>query len=65
MTYSIELQMVSKDAAGKILLKVSKTSEKRVFNLKTKQNVWQEYFITSEKRATGRSSPYKKSNRER
>ena len=39
MTYSIELQMVSKDAAGKILLKVSKTSEMRVFNLKTKQNV--------------------------
>ena len=65
MTDSVELQMLSKDAASKIKLKVSKTSEMRVFNLKTKQNVWQEYFITSEKRATGRSSPYEKSKKER
>ena len=39
MTDSVELQMLSKDAASKIKLKVSKTSEMRVFSLKTKQNV--------------------------
>ena len=36
MTYSIELQVISKDAASKIKNEVTKTSLMQVFSLKTK-----------------------------
>ena len=35
MTYSIEFQMLSKDAASKIKIQMSKISVMRVFSLKT------------------------------
>ena len=66
MTYSIEFQMLSKDAASKITTQVSKTSvmsfqfKNIVLKINHTESKMQEKFISCGNRATGRSSSHEK-----